>query len=190
MMYEVDKSYPVWWYKNQDSKRWKIKVNDLMIKNEGADSYMRVDDQNTGVHTADAFVDSFYRSVLIPTSVFPQFMQMVDKSFNKSGPAKGLVECSDAAKYGNCWVYNLTCANAKASFRDVLIEFSDSRAYSISPDNYLYDVKGPSHVDERLKVDYCGILIERNNIPDHTNEYVLGTVFMYNYYLVFDFEGQ
>ena len=25
---------------------------------------------------------------------------------------------------------------------------------------------------------------------DHTNEYVLGTIFMFNYYLVFDFENQ
>jgi hypothetical protein len=33
-------------------------------------------------------------------------------------------------------------------------------------------------------------MIQRNEVPDHTNEYVLGTIFMFNYYLVFDFDNQ
>lgn len=33
-------------------------------------------------------------------------------------------------------------------------------------------------------------MIQRNNVLDHTNEYVLGTIFMFNYYVIFDFENQ
>lgn len=38
-------------------------------------------------------------------------------------------------------------------------------------------------------VNFCNILIQRNNIVNHTNEYTLGTVFMYNYYQIFDLQN-
>ena len=64
----------------------------------------------------------------------------------------------------------------------------DNKAYAISPDNYLLDQMGPSK-DHKSTVNYCSILIQRNNIVNQTNNYVLGTVFLYNYYLVFDWEN-
>lgn len=147
------------------------------------DDYTRIDDTETGVHYTEGFVDSFYRTILLPTSIFPDFMELLHKSFNKTGPLKGMIFCTDKPGYGNCWVQNTTCSAVKNDFRDILIEFSDSRAYLISPDSYLED-----SVDK--SVNYCNILIQRNNIVNYTNEYVLGTIFMFNYYLVYDFDNQ
>jgi len=70
-----------------------------------------------------------------------------------------------------------------------MIELGDSRAYPITPDNYLVDSTGKAP-DSADIIKYCNILLQRNNVLDHTNEYVLGTIFMFNYYIVFDFENQ
>lgn len=116
-------------------------------------------------------------------------MKMLDSQFNKTGPAAGLIQCNDGDGNGNCWVQGKTCAEVKAGFRDIMIELSDSRAYPITPDNYLVDSTGKAP-DSADTINYCNILLQRNNVLDHTNEYVFGTIFMFNYYLVFDFENQ
>lgn len=84
-------------------------------------------------------IDSFYRAVLIPASLFDKFTTLINISFNQSGPASGMVFCSSAANQGNCWVQNAKCADVRSGFRDVMIELSDGIAYAISPDNYLSD---------------------------------------------------
>ena len=37
------------------------------------------------------------------------------------------------------------------------------------------------------QVSHCVILIQRNNVAKMENEYVLGTVFLYGYYQIYDF---
>ena len=39
-------------------------------------------------------------------------------------------------------------------------------------------------------INFCNIVIQRNNIVNHTNEYLLGLAFMYNYYTVINFDNQ
>jgi len=188
-MYTIDGTQPIYYYKSTETRRWKVKTHDLMVLKEDNQTYARIDDSGAGVHYTEASVDSFYRSILVPTAIFPQFMSLLDKQFNKTGPAAGLIQCNDKEGNGNCWVQGKTCAEVKSGFRDILIEFSDSRAFPIFPDNYLVDSTGKAP-DSGETINYCNILLQRNNVLDHTNEYVLGTIFMFNYYLVFDFENQ
>ncbi len=41
--------------------------------------------------------------------------------------------------------------------------------------------------DLKKEVNHCVLLIQRNNIASMENEYVLGTVFLYGYYSIYDF---
>jgi hypothetical protein len=71
LMYTIDGSQPIYYYKSSETRRWKVKIHDLMILNEDNSTYSRIDDTGLGVHVSEASVDSFYRSVLIPTAIFP-----------------------------------------------------------------------------------------------------------------------
>jgi hypothetical protein len=151
--------FPINYYPSIDSKRWKIKVHDMLTTQASGDgTYSRIDPDSSGVHYANATVDSFYRPILIPTTLFPKFMTQVNEQFNKSGPAKGKVFCDDSIHQGNCWVQGLTCLQASDSFRDYYIELTDSKGYNVSKDSYLLDDKDK---DENI----CSILIQRNDVP-------------------------
>lgn len=189
LMYNVDGAKPVYAYQSTETRRWKVKIHELMIKNEDNTTYSMIDDSGANVHYTEASIDSFYRSILVPTAIFPTFMTLLNKSFNKTGPSAGAIFCNDKPGNGNCWVQGKTCDEVKSGFRDIVLEFSDLRGYPITPDSYLLDSTGASP-DGSSTINYCNILFQRNNVLDHTNEYVLGTIFMFNYYLVFDFENQ
>lgn len=141
-MYTIDGKQPVYYYKSTESRRWKAKINDLLMLNADNKTFSRHDTNGAGVHYAEASIDSFYRSILIPQQIFPDFISMLDTQYNKSGPAAGLIQCNEKDSNGNCWVQGKTCSEVKSGFRDILLEFSDSRAYPISPDSYLLDSTG------------------------------------------------
>ena len=103
-------------------------------------------------------------------------------------PVQGRIKCDDdyALTSGLCYVEAMTCAVARPGFREILIEMMDKKAFIIPPDSYLVDSREANAAGEMT--DFCKLLVQRNNIKDHTNEYVLGAVFMYNYYQVIDFE--
>lgn len=83
----------------------------------------------------------------------------------------------------------MMCKDVIANFTDILFEFDDKRAYRVSPQNYLLDVKTIDDKDQKEYND-CSILIQRNNIKGMNNEYILGTSFLYGYYQVYDFATQ
>jgi hypothetical protein len=78
-MYTVDKEQPVYYYKSTETRRWKVKIHDLMVQNEDKSTYTRVDEGGAAVHYSEAAVDSFYRSILIPTAIFPTFIDLLHK---------------------------------------------------------------------------------------------------------------
>jgi hypothetical protein len=55
-----------------------VKIHDMMILKADNQTFSRIDDTGAGVHYTEASVDSFYRSILIPTAIFPQFMGLLD----------------------------------------------------------------------------------------------------------------
>jgi hypothetical protein len=61
------------------------------------------------------------------------------------------------------------------------------KAYTISPDNYLLDTTLTDSTG--VVTNYCELLIQRNSIVNMTTEYVIGMVFLYDYYLVLDFDN-
>lgn len=96
MLYEESGNKPIYWYSNADTKKWKLKVHDLLIKDgpvtkeDGTlapTTYSNVDPDTTGFHYAEAAVDTFYRAVLIPDAIFGSYARLLDKSFNRTyGP--------------------------------------------------------------------------------------------------------
>ena len=188
MMFSTNGERPVYYYRSTDSARWKVQVYDLLVKDVSGNTFTALDPTSEGVHFATARVDTFYRAMLIPSTLFPQFMTLVDNSFNKTvGPAQGQVFCDDGPANGNCYVENMTCAQARPSFREYYLQLSDLKAYTISPDNYLLDTTLTDSTG--VVTNYCELLIQRNNIVNMTTEYVLGMVFLYDYYLVLDFDN-
>ena len=63
------------YYQSSSNKRWKVRVHDMMIRDEGADAktYKSLNPDNDGTHYADAMVDTFYRAMLIPSILWPNF---------------------------------------------------------------------------------------------------------------------
>ena len=74
----------------------------------------------------------------------------------------------------------MTCAQAKSGFREILIEMNDEKAFIIPVDSYLLDTIAPN--EQGVNTTYCSIMIQRNNIVGHENEYLLGGTFLYHYY--------
>ena len=89
LMYNISDTQPVYYYKSSQTRRWYLKIHDLMIAKDDNTTYARLDDTGLGVHVSEATVDSFYRSILIPTAIFPTFMTLLDQQFNKTGAAAG-----------------------------------------------------------------------------------------------------
>ena len=80
------------------------------------------------------------------------------------------------------------CKDVQGSFTDIVFTLDDEKGYIVPPVNYLMDLKMYDK-DLKKEVNHCVILIQRNNIPNMQNEYVLGTVFLYSYYQLYDFEN-
>lgn len=111
---------------------------DLLLENSDGSSFTYLDPENEGVHYARARVDTFYKAILVPVDLFPKFVTFVDTQFNKTeGPAKGKIMCDD--KEGFCYVYGMTCSEARPQFRTFYFEMNDNRAFAVKSENYLED---------------------------------------------------
>ena len=76
MMMTVNKTQPIIWYNSTSDSAWKLKVINTYIR-DSSDQWkfhsVYSDDSNFGFAT----VDSFFRAVLIPKGVFPDFIKLV-----------------------------------------------------------------------------------------------------------------
>jgi len=104
MMITVNRTQPIIWYNSTSLTNWKLKVMNTHIRdseNKWKFHSIYEDDSNYGMAT----VDSFFRAVLIPKGIFPDFIKLINKRYNQTeGPAKGSVWCEDSDSKGICWV--------------------------------------------------------------------------------------
>ncbi len=131
MMMTVNKTQPIIWYNSTSELNWKLKVTNTHVRdssNKWKFYSVYEDDSNF----AFATVDSFFRAVLIPQGVFPDFVKIINSRFNETeGPAKGRVWCEDTKEKGICWVNKMQCSEAMPHFSDIVLEMDDRRGLII-----------------------------------------------------------
>jgi hypothetical protein len=113
MMFTINRTQPIIWYNSTSKTNWKLNVWNTYFRdqtNKWKFHSLFEDNSNYALAT----VDTFFRAVLIPQGIFPDFVKLINKRFNfTEGPAKGQVWCEETSKKGICWANKMTCAEAK-----------------------------------------------------------------------------
>lgn len=81
MMITVNRTQPIIWYNSTSLTNWKLKVMNTHIRdseNKWKFHSIYEDNSNYGMAT----VDTFFRAVLIPKGIFPDFVKLINKRYN------------------------------------------------------------------------------------------------------------
>lgn len=89
------------------------------------------------------------------------------------------VTCLLDEAHGNCYFFG-PCAAREKEFSPFILQLADTKGFSIPASSYLIDKK------TQQGQDGCLIGVQRSK----DNDFVLGEVFIQNYYTVLDFENK
>jgi hypothetical protein len=86
--------------------------------------------------TKIAIVDTFYRPILVPSTVFSKFITYI-QGINSTLTTKKIT-CDTTTSGGYCY-YESACSVNSAKFGDLVVQLSDSHGITVSASSYLID---------------------------------------------------
>ena len=171
MFGDYDRSYlptpsaQIYYYPRMANRRWALKVQDSKLGD------VSVFTNSTATY---AIVDSFYNTVTLPPNDFQAFAAQIQQVY-----ASTVCDTNSGICYflGSCG-----SSYSKVSWPEFKLQFGDQYVFSIPYTDYLFDMFDSN--DNR----YCKVLIQKT--AQNQNFYVIGQIFIYNYYAIFDSETQ